>query len=275
MVDPDRHRYIAPAGRTSAAAQGAQGEELKGLKGAPASTARAPRPKGPANRSGPHRRNAHRRRSAPSGSTSDPAQLRRRAAEVCLGAVLGQQGVDADLLRHPRAIPCGGAVVAAAELKRSGMAKVIGGPPGQARTGYMWTMVRGATRGVSPPGPAASGVFRGRCRPSYSGYNRLRRSDRPDGRGLLGPCPMKEMFDSNGSPIAKAGLERIARPRSRRRSGANRRRRGRRSAGSAPLVNACSPAGSRLVTKLTYIANQGCWCLYDGRVEIDSPSRIG
>ena len=126
----------------------------------------------------------------------------------------------------------------------------------------------------------------------YSGYNRLRRSDRPDGALTLAACwaharrGLKEMFDSNGSPIAKAGLERIARLyaiEEKIRGEPPATRQAIRWTESAPLVNACgvwldeqrsrvSPR-SRLGEKLTYIANQ--WggllvFLYDGRVEIDS-----
>ena len=94
------------------------------------------------------------------------------------------------------------------------------------------------------------------------------------------------MFDSNGSPIAKAGLERIARLyaiEEKIRGEPPAARQAIRWTESAPLVNACgvwldeqrsrvSPR-SRLGEKLTYIANQ--WggllvFLYDGRVEIDS-----
>ena len=98
----------------------------------------------------------------------------------------------------------------------------------------MWTMVRDERPwcGADPPGvvyryaPGRGGKhgekllegFSGTLQTDgYSGYNRLRRSDRPDGALTLAACwaharrGLKEMFDSNGSPIAKAGLERIAR----------------------------------------------------------------
>ena len=129
----------------------------------------------------------------------------------------------------------------------------------------------------------------------YSGYNRLRRSDRPDGALTLAACwaharrGLKEMFDSNGSPIAKAGLERIARlyaieEKIRGEPPATRpgdpldgigaaRERLRRLARRATLARLEGSPRSRLGEKLTYIANQ--WggllvFLYDGRVEIDS-----
>ena len=97
---------------------------------------------------------------------------------------------------------------------------------------------------------------------------------------------LKEVFDSNGSPIAKAGLKRIAqlyKIEDKIRGQAPATRQFVRWTESAPLVNAfgvwldeqrsrVSPR-SRLGEKLTYIANQ--WegllvFLYDGRVEMDS-----
>ena len=97
---------------------------------------------------------------------------------------------------------------------------------------------------------------------------------------------LKEVFDSNGSPIAKAGLKRIAqlyKIEDKIRGEAPATRQFVRWTESAPLVNAfgvwldeqrsrVSPR-SRLGEKLTYIANQ--WegllvFLYDGRVEMDS-----
>ncbi|MDE0174157.1 MAG: transposase, partial [Defluviicoccus sp.] len=97
---------------------------------------------------------------------------------------------------------------------------------------------------------------------------------------------LKEMFDSNGSPIAKEGLKRIAqlyKIEDKIRGEAPATRQFVRWTESAPLVNAfgvwldeqrsrVSPR-SRLGEKLTYIANQ--WdgllvFLYDGRVEMDS-----
>ena len=80
------------------------------------------------------------------------------------------------------------------------------------------------------------------------GYNRLRRSDRPDGALTLAACwaharrGLKEMFDSNGSPIAKAGLERIARLyaiEEKIRGEPPATRQAIRWTESAPLVNAC------------------------------------
>ena len=96
----------------------------------------------------------------------------------------------------------------------------------------------------------------------------------------------KEVFDSNGSPIAKTGVERIARLYAIERKIRGKppaTRQAIRWTESAPLVNSfgvwldeqrsrVSPR-SRLGEKLTYIANQ--WdgllvFLHDGRVEMDS-----
>ena len=88
------------------------------------------------------------------------------------------------------------------------------------------------------------------------------------------------MFDSNGSPIAKAGLKRIAKLykiEDKIRGEAPATRQFVRWTESAPLVNAfgvwLDEQRSRLGENLTYIANQ--WdgllvFLYDGRVEMDS-----
>ena len=180
---------------------------------------------------------------------------------------------------------------------------------GKTRTGYMWTMARDE-RGWSGPDPpgvvyeyalSRSGRhgekllegFNGTVQvDGYSGHNRLARSDRPDGALTLAACwvharrGLKEMFDSNGSPIAEAGLKRIAqlyKIEDKIRGEPPATRQFVRWTESAPLVNAfgvwldeqrsrVSPR-SRLGEKLTYIANQ--WdgllvFLYDGRVEMDS-----
>ena len=120
----------------------------------------------------------------------------------------------------------------------------------------------------------------------YSGYNRLRRSDRPDGALTprpVGKCPTRPEGDVRQQRLAdregRSGTDRRS-MRSRRRSGANRRRRGRRSAGRNrrrrerrgvwldEQRSRVSPARG-LVRSSTYIANQ--WggllvFLYDGRV---------
>ena len=180
---------------------------------------------------------------------------------------------------------------------------------GKTKTGYMWTMARDerAWCGADPPGvvygyaPGRGGEhgekllegFSGTVQvDGYSGYNRLRRSDRPDGALTLAACwvhakrGLKEVFDSSGSPVAAAGLERIARLyaiEKKIRGKPPATRQAVRWTESAPLVNRfgvwldeqrsrVSPR-SRLGEKLTYIANQ--WdgllvFLHDGRVEMDS-----
>ena len=180
---------------------------------------------------------------------------------------------------------------------------------GKTKTGYMWTMARDERgwSGPDPPGvvyeyaPGRSGKhgekllegFEGTVQvDGYPGHNRLRREDRPGGALTLAACwvharrGLKEVFDSNGSPTAKAGLKRIAqlyKTEDKIRGEAPATRQFVRWTESAPLVNAfgvwldeqrsrVSPR-SRLGEKLTYIANQ--WegllvFLYDGRVEMDS-----
>ena len=116
--------------------------------------------------------------------------------------------------------------------------------------------------------------------------------DRPGGALTLASCwtharrGLKEVFDSNASPIAKAGLERIAQLyaiEKKIRGKPPATRQAVRWTESAPLVNRfgvwldeqrsrVSPR-SRLGEKLTYIANQ--WdgllvFLHDGRVEMDT-----
>ena len=180
---------------------------------------------------------------------------------------------------------------------------------GKTKTGYLWTMARDERgwSGPDPPGvvyeyaPSRSGKhgekllegFQGTVQvDGYSGHNRLARPDRPGGALTRAACwvharrGLKEMFDSNGSPIAKAGLKRIAQLyqiEAKIRGEPPATRQLVRWTESAPLVNAfgvwldeqrsrVSPR-SRLGEKLTYIANQ--WdgllvFLYDGRVEMDS-----
>ena len=180
---------------------------------------------------------------------------------------------------------------------------------GRTKTGYMWTMARDGRSwsGADPPGvvyeyaPSRGGKhgetllegFRGTVQvDGYSGHNRLARPDRPGGALTLASCwihvrrGLKEVFDSNGSPIAEAGLKRIAqlyKIEDRIRGEKPATRQLVRWTESAPLVNAfgvwldeqrsrVSPR-SRLGEKLTYIANQ--WdrmlvFLHDGRVEMDT-----
>ncbi len=204
----------------------------------------------------------------------------------------------------------------AAELKTSGKlgvdettVRVLDPGRGRTKTGYMWTMVRDERPwcGADPPGgvyryaPGRGGKhgetllerFSGTAQiDGYSGYNRLRRPDRPDGSLTLAACwaharrGLKDVFDSSGSAIAKAGLERVARLyeiEKKIRGEPPATRQAVRWTESAPIVNAfgvwldeqrsrVSPR-SRLGEKLTYIANR--WngllvFLHDGRVEIDS-----
>ena len=204
----------------------------------------------------------------------------------------------------------------ASELRRSGKlgmdetpVRVLDPGRGRTKTGYMWTMVRDERpwSGADPPGvvyryaPSRSGKhgeallggFSGTLQvDGYSGYNRLRRPERPGGALTLAACwsharrGLKEIVDSNGSPIAKAGLEQIARLyaiEKKIRGEEPATRQAIRWTEAAALVNAfgvwldeqrerVSPR-SRLGEKLTYIANQ--WdgllvFLHDGRVEIDT-----
>ena len=204
----------------------------------------------------------------------------------------------------------------AADLKRSGKLGVDETPVpvldpgrGKAKKGYMWTMVRDERpwSGADPPGvvyayaPGRGGKyaekllegFSGTAQiDGYSGYNPLRRPDRPEGPLTLAECwaharrALKDIFDSSASPIARAGLKRIAefyKIEDRIRGEDPATRQFVRWTETAPLVNAfggwldeqrsrVSPR-SRLGEKLTYIANR--WdgllvFLHDGRVEIDS-----
>ena len=180
---------------------------------------------------------------------------------------------------------------------------------GKTKTGYLWTMARDerSWSGADPPGvayeyaPGRSGEhgeklldgFEGTVQvDGYAGHNRLGRPNRPGGALTLAACwvharrGLETVFDSNGSPIAKAGLDRIAQLyaiEKKIRGKPPATRQFVRWTESAPLVNAfgvwlneqrslVSPK-SRLGEKLTYIANQ--WdgllvFLHDGRVEMDS-----
>ena len=126
----------------------------------------------------------------------------------------------------------------------------------------------------------------------YSRYERLRRAERPVGALTLASCwtharrGLKEGFDSDASPIAKAGLKRIAELyaiEKKIRGKPPATRQAMRWTESASLVkrfgvwfdeqrSRVSPR-SRLGEKLTCIANQ--WdgllvFLHDGRVEMDT-----
>ena len=204
----------------------------------------------------------------------------------------------------------------AAELKKSEKlfmdettVPVLDPGRGRTKTGYLWTMARDDRpwAGPDPPGvvytyaPGRGGHygeqalegFAGTLQTDgYAGYKRLRRSDRPGGALRLAHCwahvrrALKEVLDTSGSPVAEAGLQRIARLyaiEKKIRGQPPATRQAIRWDESAPLVNQFGvwldeqrsrvSARSRLGEKLTYIVNQ--WdgllvFLYDGRVEIDS-----
>ncbi len=187
--------------------------------------------------------------------------------------------------------------------------RVLAPGRGKTKTGYLWTIARDerSWSGADPPGVvyeyelSRNGEhgekllegFQGTVQiDGYAGHNRLGRPGRPGGALTLAGCwvharrGLKEMFDSNGSPIAKAGLDRIAQLyaiEKKIRGEPPATRQFVRWTESAPLVNAfgvwlaeqrslVSPK-SRLGEKLAYIANQ--WdrmlvFLHDGRVEMDN-----
>ncbi|MDE2752361.1 MAG: IS66 family transposase, partial [Gemmatimonadota bacterium] len=204
----------------------------------------------------------------------------------------------------------------AAELKTSANlgvdetpVRVLDPGRGKTKTGYLWAMARDerAWCGADPPGvvyryaPSRGGEqgeqllegFSGTVQvDGYPGYNRLRRAQRPGGALTTASCwvharrGLKEVFDSDGSPIARAGLERIAElyaVEKKIRGQPPTTRQAVRWTESAALVNRfgvwldeqrsrVSPR-SRLGEKLSYIANQ--WdgllvFLHDGRVEMDT-----
>ena len=180
---------------------------------------------------------------------------------------------------------------------------------GKTKTGYMWTLVRDERHwsGADPPGvvyryaPGRGGKYGAKLLggfsgtvqlDAYSGHNILARADRRGGPVTRALCwsharrKLKEVYDSSTSPIALAGLQRIAKLyaiEEKIRGEPPATRQAIRWEESAPIVNAfgiwldeqrsrVSPR-SRLGEKLAYIANQ--WdglleFLYDGRVEIDS-----
>ena len=204
----------------------------------------------------------------------------------------------------------------ASELKRSGKlfmdettVPVLDPGRGKTKTGYLWAVARDdrGWGGPDPPGvvyhyaPGRSGEYGERFLEGfsgtlqvdgYAGYNRLARASRPGGALTLSACwaharrKLREIYDSSGSPIALAGLQRIARlykVEENIRGLSAGERQAARWQRSAPIVNTFGvwldeqrsriSARSRLGEKLTYVANQ--WdgllvFLYDGRVEIDS-----
>ena len=204
----------------------------------------------------------------------------------------------------------------AAELKTSGKLgvdettiRVLDPGRGRTKTGYMWTMVRDERpwSGADPPGvvycyaPGRGGKhgekllegFSGTAQiDGYSGYNRLRRSDRPGGALRLASCwaharrGLREIFDSSGSVIAKAGLDRIARlyaieGEDPGRAGGDApgdpldgigaaRERLRAVAGRAALAGLAALAARREADLYRQPVDGLLVFLYDGRVEIDS-----
>ena len=187
--------------------------------------------------------------------------------------------------------------------------RVLDPSRGKTKTGYMWTLVRDERHwsGTDPPGvvyryaPGRGGKYGAELMEGfsgtvqldgYSGHNILARPDRAEGPVTRALCwahvrrKLKEVYDSSASPIALAGLNRIAKLyaiEKKIRGKPPAERRAIRWEESAPIVNTfgvwldeqrsrVSPR-SRLGEKLTYIANQ--WdglleFLHDGRVEIDS-----
>ena len=184
--------------------------------------------------------------------------------------------------------------------------------PGRSKTkaGYLWALARDDRRwgGSDPPGvvyfyaPGRSGGhaetfldgFDGILQvDGYAGYNRLTRPSRKGGDPLcVAYCwaharrKLREVFERDGSEIAREGLERIAKfyeIEAEIRGLGHDQRLAVRTARTAPLVESFGTwlteqrsrisAKSRLGEKLTYIANH--WdglqiFLSDGRVEIDS-----
>ena len=105
---------------------------------------------------------------------------------------------------------------------------------GKTKTGYLWTLTRDERGfgGTGPPGvvyvyaPGRGGQhaenilegFTGTLSvDGYAGYNRLAKNTRCGGPVRLAHCwaharrKLEEIYDHDGSPIAKAGLDRIAR----------------------------------------------------------------
>jgi len=141
---------------------------------------------------------------------------------------------------------------------------------GKTKTGDLWTMARDE-RGWSGPDPprcvyeyvpSRSGKhgetllegFQGTVQvDGYPGHNRRRREGRPGGALTLAACwiharrGLKEMCDSNGSPIAQAGLKRIAqlyKIEANIRGASPATRQCVRWTESAPRVNACGSTRS-------------------------------
>ena len=202
-------------------------------------------------------------------------------------------------------------------------APVLDPGKGKTKTGYLWALARDDRRwgGSDPPGviyfyaPASQRLQANACRPTgrggghaetfldgfdgilqidgYAGYNRLTKPSRKGGNPLsVAYCwaharrKLREVFERDGSVIAREGLERIAKfyeIEAEIRGLGHDQRLAVRQARTAPLVESFGTwlieqrsrvsARSRLGEKLTYIANH--WdglqtFLSDGRVEMDS-----
>ena len=189
-------------------------------------------------------------------------------------------------------------------------APVLDPGKGKTKTGYLWALARDDRRwgGSDPPGVVyfyAPGRGGGHAETfldgfdgilqvdGYAGYNRLTRSSRKGGAPLcVAYCwaharrKLREVFERDGSEIAREGLERIAKfyeIEAEIRGLGHDQRLAVRMARTAPLVESFRvwlaeqrsrvSAKSRLGEKLTYIANH--WdglqtFLSDGRVEMDS-----
>jgi transposase len=188
-------------------------------------------------------------------------------------------------------------------------APVLAPGKGKTKTGYLWALTRDDRPwgGEDPPGVVylyADGRggkhaeefldgFNGILQTDgYAGYNRLTRNTRSDGALTLAFCwahgrrKLKEIYDSDGSPIAAEGLRRIAefyKIEAEIRGLPADRRLAERRARTKPLMDdfgiwlkaqlARVSGKSRLGEKLRYIHSH--WdglqvFLTDGRVEIDS-----
>lgn len=189
-------------------------------------------------------------------------------------------------------------------------APVLDPGKGKTKTGYLWALARDdrSWGGSDPPGviyfyaPGRGGGhaetfldgFDGILQiDGYAGYNRLTKPSRKGGDPLsVAYCwaharrKLREVFERDGSVIAREGLERITKfyeIEAEIRGLGHDQRLAVRQARTAPLVESFGTwlieqrsrvsARSRLGEKLTYIANH--WdglqaFLSDGRVEIDS-----
>ena len=201
-------------------------------------------------------------------------------------------------------------------LKRSGKlfldettAPVLDPGRGRTKTGYLWALARDDRRwgGADPPGVVytyapgrgaehAKAVLEGFSGvlqvDGYRAYKTVRGQRGPDAPLVLAHCwahgrrQLREIFDRDASPIAEAGLRRIARLYEIEAAIKGRSAEARllvRQTKAKPLVDEFGlwlagvrgrvSAKSRMGEKLAYFANHWdglCVFLDDGRVEIDS-----